>query len=85
MTDITHRDFLGQEIKDGDRVIIPDAWGYAGFNWGTVIAFTPKKVRVAYKSEHTSFGSGEKLLDPKSVLVMGTEQEHALTMKILKS
>jgi len=79
-----YRDFLGQEIKDNDRVIIPDAHGYAGFNWGTVVAFTPKKVRVAYKSE-SSFSSGEKLLEPNSVLVMGTEQEQALTMKILKS
>ena len=84
MTDKIYRDFLGQEIKDGDRVIIPDAYGYAGFNWGTVIAFTPKKVRVAYKSESNFRLPGEKLLDPTSVLVMGQEQQHALTVKIIK-
>jgi hypothetical protein len=84
MTDIIHRDFLGQELAVGDRVIIPDAHGYAGFNWGTIIKITPKMVRVAYKSE-SNYSDGEKVLDPRAVLKMGKEQEHYLIARILKS
>jgi len=84
MTNIIHRDFLGQPLTAGDRVIIPDAHGYAGFNWGTIVKLTDKRVRVAYKSE-SNYSSGEKVLDPRAILKMGLEQEQFLTMKILKS
>ena len=84
MTNVIHRDFLGQKITVGVRVIIPDALGYAGFNWGTIVKINPKTVRVAYKSE-SSYSDGEKVLGPRAVLKLGEEQEHYLTAKILKS
>ena len=78
---IVHKDFLGQTLEVGDRVIIPDAQGYAGLNWGTVVKITPKMVRVAYKAQY----SGEKVLDPRAVLKMGEEQLQRLMIKILVS
>lgn len=82
---IVHTDFLGQSLAVDDRVIIPDAHGYSGFNWGTIVKFTPKMVRVAYKSESNSRYSGEKVLDPRAVLKMGEEQLQSLMLKILKT
>lgn len=46
MTDKIYRDFLGQELTIGDRVIINNVGGCQGFDWGTVHSFTPKMVRV---------------------------------------
>jgi hypothetical protein len=75
------KDFLGQELTIGDRVIVPEYYNYVGFSWGTIIKFTPKMVRVSYGAPQC----GERLLDTRAVLKMTIEQEHALTMKILKA
>jgi hypothetical protein len=81
------KDFLGQELTIGDRVIVPEPgiaaiyYNYVGFSWGTIIKFTPKMVRVSYGAPQC----GERLLDTRAVLKMTIEQEHALTMKILKA
>ncbi len=80
MTDKIRTDFLGQEIKDGDRVISYYGSGYSGLRWGTVVGFTPKMIKVKF--------SGKSSHQPRygqDLVVMGQEQEHALTMKILKS
>lgn len=74
------RDFLGQEIKEGDRVISYYSGGYAGLRWGTVVSFTPKMVRIRFGDKGTSttrYG--------QDLVVMSEEQQHHLTMKILKS
>lgn len=42
------KDFLGAEIKLGDFVVLTEP-RYRNFVRAQVIAFTPKKVRVAYK------------------------------------
>lgn len=80
MTDTIYRDFLGQEIKDGDRVITYYSGGYAGLRWGTVMGFTPKMVRVQFSgssSYQTRYGT--------DLVVMGEEQQMYLTAKVLKS
>ena len=77
-----HKDSLGQEIKEGDRIITYYSGVYAGLRWGTVVSFTPKMVRIRfgdkgkYESDTTTrYGQG--------LVVMSEEQ--ALTVKILKS
>jgi hypothetical protein len=80
MTDRIYTDFLGQTITDGARVISYYSRGYAGLRWGTVVGFTPKMVRVKF--------NGQSSYQPRygnDLIVMGQEQEQALTMKILKS
>jgi hypothetical protein len=47
MTDKKYVDFFGQTLYIGDTVAFY-APGYRQFCQGTVIAFTPKKVRVEY-------------------------------------
>lgn len=76
------KDFLGQELNIGDKVILPNpnVWGYDGFSWGTVEKFTPKMVKI----RHNDSSSGTKLKSPTSVLLMGDEQVNALITKTLK-
>jgi hypothetical protein len=73
------KDFLGQTIKDGDRVISHYSGGYAGLRWGTVVGFTPKMVRVVFNTKskwQTRYAS--------DLIVMSEDQEKALLVKLLK-
>lgn len=76
-----HKDFLGQEIKEGDRIITYYSAGYAGLRWGTVVSLTPKMVKIRLGDK----GSDTKTRYGQDLVVMGLEQEQYLTMKILKS
>lgn len=78
---MTKRDFLEQEIKEGDRVISHTTGGYSGLRWGTVIGFTPKMVRVEFRTKNnvrtqTRYGS--------DLIVMSEEQQQSLIVKLLK-
>ena len=66
MTDKIYRDFLGQEIKDGARIITYYT-GYAGLRRGTVEGFTPKMVRIRFDNTNTTTRYGQDLV------VMGEE------------
>jgi len=79
-----YKDFLGQEIKEGDRIITYYSGGYAGLRWGTVVSFTPKMVRIRFGDKGT-YESDTTTRYGQDLLVMGEEQEQALTVKILKS
>lgn len=45
-------DFIGQEIKVGDRVITHYTAGYAGLRWATVDALLPKMVRIEITTDY---------------------------------
>lgn len=79
-----YRDFLGQEIKEGDRIITYYSGGYSGLRWGTVVSFTPKMVRVRFGDKGT-YENDTTTRYGQDLVVMGEEQEHYLTVKILKS
>lgn len=83
MTDKIYRDFLGQEIKDGARIITYYT-GYAGLRWGTVEGFTPKMVRIRFGKKER-YDTNTTTRYGQDLVVMGEEQEHALTVKIIKS
>ena len=71
-------DFLGQELKEGSRVLSYFDCGYGGLRWGTVIGFTPKMVKVLFhKSKKTETRYAEDLV------VMTESQQQLLTFKIL--
>jgi hypothetical protein len=72
------KDFLGQEIKEGDRVISHYSGGYAGLRWGTVLGFSPKMVKVQFGTEKQSRYSHD-------LVVMGEEQQKSLLVKVLQS
>lgn len=84
MTDINRQDFLGQELAIGDRVITCETGGYAGLRWATVVSFTPKMVRIRF-GEKGKYDSDTTPRYSQALVVMGEEQEHYLTTKILKS
>jgi hypothetical protein len=79
-----HKDFLGQEIKEGDRVITYHGGGYANIRWATVVGFSPKMVRIRF-GEKPIYGSDTVTRYGSALVVMSKEQEHSLTVKILKS
>jgi hypothetical protein len=66
-----HNDFLGQEIKEGDRVISYNSSAYAGLRWGTVEKLTPKMVRI-------KFGNRTQTRYSQDLVVMSMDQEQSL-------
>ena len=63
------KDFFGQEIKMGDSVALTPH-GYKDLVMGTVIDFTPQKVRVSYMRTH-NFGVQREdsiLRDPSNLV-----------------
>lgn len=65
------RDYLGQELKEGDFVVYADAHGRnagASLGRGVIESFTPKCVRVV-----SSFGLRSKLKDPDKVIKIDEE------------
>jgi len=79
-----YRDFLGQELKEGDRVITYETRGYTGLRWATVVGFTPKMVRIRL-GQKNKYEKDTTTRYGQDLVVMGEEQEHALTVKIIKS
>lgn len=47
-----HKDFLGRELEVGDMVVVTEM-NYRNLRKAKIIAFTPKKVRVEFKSGDT--------------------------------
>lgn len=45
------RDFLGQQLEVGDHVVIIEPM-YRNLLAATVVAFTPRKIRVQYTATH---------------------------------
>lgn len=64
------RDFLGQNISVGDSVVTTPK-NYRGLVKATVVAFTPKKVRVRYTNtwNYGPKGREEDFLTPPESLV----------------
>lgn len=44
---MAHRDYIGRELKPGDAVVMTTP-SYSSICIGTVVEFTPKKVRVKF-------------------------------------
>lgn len=64
------KDFLGQELQIGDEVIFsPKHYKYTLVT-GTIIKFTPQKIRVAYKFNY----GGEYLLEPAQLIKKPTKE-----------
>lgn len=53
------KDYFGSELNIGDTVAFY-APGYRHFTTGTVIAFTPKQVRVEYMNTWNYGGAGSR-------------------------
>lgn len=80
MTDQTvKKDFLGQEIKIGDRVITHATAKYAGLKWATVDALLPKMVRIRFHGKSISLDRRY----PQDLVVLNEEQEGFLITKII--
>jgi hypothetical protein len=79
-----YKDFLGQELKEGDRVITYETGGYTGLRWATVVAFTPKMVRIRF-GKKGKYESDTTTRYGQDLVVMGEEQEQMLTAMILKT
>lgn len=66
----TYKDFLGKELAIGDTVILV-APGYRHLCKATIIAFTPKQVRVEYSNtwNHGDEGYVQQIIQLPSQLV----------------
>jgi hypothetical protein len=62
-------DFLGKEIKIGDTVAFYES-DYRNFVKGTVIAFTPKMVRVEYTRSGYMFNKSQYCYYPSNFIVV---------------
>ena len=56
-----HKDHIGQELAVGD-VVVMSMPGYSNIWLGTIVGFTPKKVRLEYESKWSYAGSMTMIL-----------------------
>jgi hypothetical protein len=70
-------DFIGQEIKEGQRCITYLTGNYHGLKWATVERFTPKMVRIKVQN-----GIIERRYD-KDIIMLNEDQEGQLILKMV--
>jgi hypothetical protein len=75
-TEETRTDFIGQEIKIGQRCITYYTAGFAGLGWGTVESFAPKMVRI-------NINGKKDRRYPKDIVVLNEDQEGQLILKMI--
>ena len=62
------QDFLNQELKIGDKVIMI-MQGYRSFQVSEVVGFTPKNVRVEYEDVQYRKGYFASIIQPPQQLI----------------
>lgn len=76
---MNRKDYLGQPIEEGATVVMLDPQ-YKRLRTGTVIGFTPKKVRCEFlENKYTA----TKIQDAKQLLVLTDEQKALVGIKVL--